>query len=221
MEIRNIIFDLGGVLLNISYQASIDEFKALGITNFDQIFSQASQDKVFDGLDKGHISPDDFRTKLRDFTGLPLSDAQINKAWNAMLREMPGNSLTLLEQVRDHYRIFLLSNTNAIHFPDFLVCLKETHGYESMEVFFEKQYLSYEIGMRKPDVEIFEYVVNQNRLNPSETLFIDDTFQHVEGARKAGLKAYWLDISKESVLNLFEKGRLKESFLKQLQNHNS
>jgi glucose-1-phosphatase len=220
MEIRNIIFDLGGVLLNISYQASIDEFKALGITNFDQIFSQASQDKVFDGLDKGHISPDEFRNRLRNLTGLPLTDAQINKAWNAMLREMPGYSLTLLEQVKDHYRTFLLSNTNAIHFPDFLVYLKETHRYESMEILFEKQYLSYEIGMRKPDVEIFEYVVTQNGLNPSETLFIDDTFQHVEGARKAGLKAYWLDISKESVLNLFERGRLKESFLKQLQNHN-
>jgi glucose-1-phosphatase len=221
MEIRNIIFDLGGVLMNISFQATIDEFKALGITSFDQIFSQASQDRIFDGLDKGHISPDEFRSRLRDLTGLPLTDSQINQAWNAMIQEMPEHSLTLLEQVKDYYRIFLLSNTNAIHFPDFLDYLKESHGYESMEVFFEKQYLSYEIGMRKPDVEIFEYVITENGLNPSETLFIDDTLQHVEGARKTGLKAYWLDISKESVLNLFEKGKLKESFLRQLQNHNS
>ncbi len=219
MEIRNIIFDLGGVLLNVDYHATIDSFKQLGVKNIDEFFTQAHQSRIFDGLDKGKTSPEEFRDELRKLTGLSLADNEIDRAWNAMLLDLPQQNLPLLEKVKDNYRIFLLSNTNAIHFPNFLKYLQEAHGYESLDLFFEKQYLSHEVGMRKPDVEIFEHVIHDNNLIPSETLFIDDTRQHVIGARKAGLQAYWLEIDKEVTLNLFEEGgKLNESFFKKLEN---
>jgi glucose-1-phosphatase len=218
MEIRNIIFDLGGVLLNLDYQATIDQFKQLGVKNFDHFFTQAEQVHLFDRFDKGEISVEDFREELRQLSGVPMSDEEIDDAWNAMILDVPQQQLPLLELVRDHYRIFLLSNTNAIHIPFFFNYLRVAHGYESMEQIFEKQYLSFEIGMRKPDLDIFDYVLRENGLNPSETLFIDDTRGHVNGSLRAGIVGYWLDLKQEAVHNLFENGRLKDSFLSKLQN---
>ncbi len=218
MDIKNIIFDLGGVLLNIDYHATIRAYKELGINNFDEFFNQAKQDHLFDHLDKGTIEPEDFRNELRRISEIDLSDAAIDKAWNAMLLDLPQQKIPMLEAAAENYRTFLLSNTNAIHYPAYTRYLKDAHGYESLAQLFEKQYLSFETGMRKPDVEIFEYVLQQNNLEPQETLFFDDTSQHVEGARKAGINAYWIDLSKEDVTEFFDKGKLKETFFTKLQN---
>ena len=218
MTIKNIIFDLGGVLLNIDFHATINAFKELGVTRFDEFFTQAKQNQLFDRLDKGAVTPEAFRDEIRAASGINISDAVFDRAWNAMLLDYPPQKIPLLEHSRKHYRTFLLSNTNAIHFPAYTEELKRVHGYESLEQLFEKQYLSHEIGMRKPDVETFAWVLAQNGLKGSETLFFDDTLQHVEGARKAGLNAYWIDLSKEDVLDYFEEGKLKESFFAKLQN---
>ncbi len=203
MQIRNIIFDLGGVLLNIDYQRTIEAFKDLGIQYFDGLFTQASQIGLFDSLDRGDISPETFRNELRKITELPLTDQQIDSAWNAMLLDMPGKRLAMLDRVSRHYRLFLLSNTNAIHYPAYQTYMDSQYGFSDLEALFEKQYLSYELGMRKPDVEIFEHIIHDKKLNKDQTLFVDDSYQHVEGARKAGLLAVWIDITSIDVLDLF------------------
>lgn len=210
MRIKNIIFDLGGVLLNIDYHATIKAFVNLGITNFEELFSQASQNGLFDKLDIGKVSPEGFRNNLRRVTGLNLSDNEIDKAWNAMLLDMPLERIQLLELTKKHYRTFLLSNTNAIHYPEYSAYMESAHGYASLAMLFEKQYLSHEIGMRKPDKKTFQYVLKQNGLKVRETLFIDDTLQHVKGAREAGLYAYYLDIKKETITDLFTDGLFQE-----------
>lgn len=217
MQIKNIIFDLGGVLLNINYHATIKAYKEAGVTNFDKFFTQAKQNHLFDRLDKGEVSPQGFRAEMRSISGLNLSDELIDQAWNAMLLDLPSHRIPLLEEAKKHYRTFLLSNTNAIHYPAYTAYLKEAHGYESLSLLFEKQYLSHEIGMRKPDVETFLFVLEQNGLKAEETLFFDDTLQHVEGARKAGLHAYWIDLEKEAVEDYFENGKLKDSFFTKLE----
>jgi glucose-1-phosphatase len=218
MNIRNIIFDLGGVLLNIDYEASISAFKKLGITQFEEFFTQSAQMHLFDHLDTGTISPDEFRKGIRQISGIHISDEDIDKAWNAMLLDFPHSRIPLLKQVQGNYRTFLLSNTNVIHYPAYTRHLHETHGYESLAELFEQHYLSHEIGMRKPNVEIFEYVVRQNNLEPQQTLFFDDTKMHVEGAKKAGLHAYWIDLSREDINSFFEDGQLTKDFLTKLQN---
>ena len=203
IDIKNIIFDLGGVLLNIDYNRTINAFKALGMTDFDKFFTQAAQSQLFDRLDKGTISPENFREKLREITGLNPTNHQIDHAWNAMLLDMPPGRVNLLQKVSKNYRTFLLSNTNAIHYPVYMEYMSQTFGVEDLAHLFEKQYLSYQIGMRKPDKEIYETVVMENELDPQQTLFIDDSSQHVTGARLAGLKALWLDVDRFSVESLF------------------
>ncbi len=202
-HIKNIIFDLGGVILNIDYNLTINSFKKLGVSNFEKFFTQASQTRLFDRLDTGHITPAEFRDQLRILSGLELTDQEINDAWNAMLLDMPLQRITMLENVRKHYQTFLLSNTNAIHYPEYNASLQQKFGFSDLSALFNKQYLSYQVGMRKPDVQIFEFVLHENGLNPEETLFIDDTLQHVEGAKKAGLHAFHLDINSMDVIDLF------------------
>ncbi len=214
MDIKNIILDLGGVLLNIDYIATIGAFKKLRVSDFENIFTQASQQDVFDRLDKGEISPEGFRDQLRTMTGLNLGDAEIDDAWNAMLLDFPAGRLQLLEKVGRNYRMFLLSNTNAIHYPVFQKYMMSTHGVPGLDAFFEVQYLSHEVGLRKPNREMFQLILNHNQLVAGETFFVDDTLQHVEGARKTGIHAHWLDLSHSSIENLFTSdGLIREGLV--------
>lgn len=200
---KNIIFDLGGVLLNIDYSLVTKAFLALGLTDFDKLYSKAHQTKLFDLYEKGQISSEAFRNHVKTCFSAPIDDSAIDKAWNAMLLDLPPERLLLLQQLKTKHRIFLLSNTNDIHILYVNNYLKETFGINDLSGYFEKVYLSYEVGMRKPDAEIFELVLSENNLDPDETLFIDDSIQHIEGAKKLGIHTYWLDVKKESVLDLF------------------
>jgi len=200
---KNIIFDLGGVILNIDYSLTVEEFIELGITDFKKLFSQAKQNHFFDLMDKGTISPDDFRTEMKKHLKSPVEDYRIDEAWNAMLLDLPNERLDVLNQIKATHRIFLLSNTNKIHIDAFHLYLEKDFGIPDLSAYFEKMYFSYKVGMRKPDAEIFKLVLHENNLQPYETLFIDDSAQHIEGAKKLGIETYWLDTTKESITDIF------------------
>jgi len=200
--IRNIIFDLGGVIINIDYHLTINAFKNLGLIDPEKIYTQFQQLPVMDKYDIGQISSDEFVAELRKILAPGTSDEQIINAWNAMLLDFPQERAELLLKLKSKYRTFLLSNTNDIHITYFFKRIKKDYGYDEMKSFFEKDYYSHRIGMRKPNKEIFDFVVNENGLIPSETLFIDDTLQHVEGAKRAGLRAYHL-VAPGGILELF------------------
>jgi putative hydrolase of the HAD superfamily len=203
-NIKNIIFDLGGVIINLSYQRTIDAFKSIGFENFDRVFTQANQTDIFDKMDKGLISPMDFRATIKAIFNVDVSDSQIDHAWNAMLLDFPAHRLELLERIKAHYCTFLLSNTNEIHFIAYNNMLKETFGFHNLSHYFNKEYYSHLVHMRKPDPEVFLHIMEENGLKADETLFIDDSIQHVEGAKKLGILAYHLDIPKgESIEGLF------------------
>lgn len=203
-QFKNIIFDLGGVILNIDYLATIRTFESLGLKNADEKFSQAKQGLIFDKLDKGEISGYEFIKELRTYFEHPVSASEISDAWNVMLLDLPKERLKLLETLKENYSLFLLSNTNEIHIPEYHKYLQKTYGFHDLSHIFSKQYYSFEMGMRKPDVEIFEFVTHDQNLVPHETLFIDDSVQHLEGAKKAGLKTYWLQKG-ETILDIFPK----------------
>jgi putative hydrolase of the HAD superfamily len=200
---KNIIFDLGNVILNIDYLLAADAFKKLGLNSFEKQFSQAQQQHLFDSYEKGHITSVEFRKELKTYCKKDTSDQAIDDAWNAMLLDLPSSRLDLLNHLKQTHRTFLLSNTNEIHIDAFHSYLQKNFGIPDLSAHFEKMYLSYKIGMRKPDAEIFEFVLNENKLIALETIFIDDSIQHVEAARKLGIEAYWLDVKKESILDLF------------------
>ena len=187
MPVRNIIFDLGAVLLDIDYNLTASAFKRLGLTSFDEIYSKKRQQHFFDDFEKGVMPEDVFREEIRRFLPPSVTDHQIDEAWNAMLIGLPQGRKEWLRETGSRYRIFLLSNTNTIHVRGFTQLVGE--DFTSL---FEKAYFSCEMGMRKPDREIFEKVISENQLNVSETPFIDDSPQHVEGARQAGLTALHL-----------------------------
>lgn len=186
---RNIIFDLGGVILNLDYGRTSEAFRALGLRSFDTIYSQVKQSGIFDEYEKGRIGSGRFRQSLAGWLPEGISDAQIDAAWNAMLLDLPGARLKKLEELGREHRLFLLSNTNEIHITEFRNILRREHGLDDLSRYFEKTYFSYEIGMRKPDTEIFLHVLGENGLDPAETLFLDDSPQHVEGAGRTGIIA--------------------------------
>lgn len=200
-----IIFDLGGVILNIDYHRTISAFKALGMSDFDRHFTQLKQEQLFDLYETGHIADADFRQGLRPHLHPDVTDAQIDAAWNAMLLDLPKHRLNLLMQLKNRHRTFLLSNTNAIHINEFHRQLHASHGLMDLNGHFERVYFSYEMGLRKPDPAIFSRVCEENRLNPEETLFIDDSPQHVEGARVAGLKV--VHLHQGDILQLFNQAQ--------------
>ncbi len=190
-KIRNIIFDFGGVIINIDYQVTIEAFKKLGIDNFEELYSQANQSNLFDDIETGKISPQHFINGLLKFLPNGISPNQVVHAWNAMLLDIPKSRIELLQELSAKYRIFLLSNTNSIHIDAALRTWNKISD-EPIESVFETVYFSHVVGMRKPNVEIFNYVCEKHELNTKETLFIDDSIQHIEGAKKSGLQTLHL-----------------------------
>jgi glucose-1-phosphatase len=192
-----IIFDLGGVILNLDTGKTFDAFIKLGFNNIEnelgRILNKASEKDepgLFHLYETGKISSGQFREGLRKIAGSDLHDSDIDKAWTAMLLDLPQGNLRLLERLTGYFRIFLLSNTNAIHIESLHALPQDEPGYSSLVKLFEKVYYSHELGMRKPDAGIFQYVIEDAGVKAENTLFIDDSLINVEGARSAGLLAY-------------------------------
>jgi putative hydrolase of the HAD superfamily len=206
VSITNLIFDFGGVICNIDVRRTEKRFVELGFkTNTDGSLIPASL-KLFGDIESGVLSPQQFRDELKKYFSGPVTDEQIDEAWNALLLDIPEPRIRLLEELRREYRIFLLSNTNEIHYRCYLEKFRQQYGYRDFDALFEKAYFSYRIGLKKPAPEIFRYVLNDGMMEPSETLFIDDTVIHVEAARNAGIHAHLLKIEKgEEITDLFQK----------------
>ncbi len=191
--VKHILFDLGGVLLNIDYKLTEKAFIDLGITDFPERYSQLSQTPVFDDFETGKIDKDSFIAQMQAMAGVPLSAQQITDAWNAMLLDYPLRRLQILQQLRLYYDLLLLSNTNEIHEAAFNDILYKAHGMPTLGVFFDKVYLSHRIGMRKPNPEVFRHILDENGLNAADTLFIDDSPQHIEGAKSVGIRTIYME----------------------------
>jgi putative hydrolase of the HAD superfamily len=200
---EQIIFDLGGVLLDIDYQATEKAFVELGLKDFGEKYSQLNQNDLFDKLEIGEISAQHFINKILTLCPVGTSPNKVVAAWNAMLGEFPKEKIELLQQIKGRLPIYMLSNTNEIHIPKVYDAWDKVSD-EPMSTLFDKIYLSFEIGKRKPDVSTFEWVCYSLKINPSTTLFIDDSPQHIEGAKKAGLQTYYYQ-SKTEFLEFFNK----------------
>jgi putative hydrolase of the HAD superfamily len=194
--VKNIIFDLGGVLLNLNYQLTRIAFENLGVANFNDLYTQHHANPLFEQLEVGAIEPDEFYNQLRKATGLTLSNAQLETAWNAMLLDFPLERLQWLDQIKNKYNIYLFSNTNAIHYKAFTRIYAQTAPLVGLNPnfnhFFKTAYYSHTLGQRKPEVAAFEAVIQDAKLDPAQTLFIDDTISNIEGAQKAGLQTIFL-----------------------------
>lgn len=186
-----IIFDLGGVILHIDYDATCAAFEKMGLPNFNEIYSQATQSGLFDRFETGQISAQFFINSLLEYLPKGTTPNGVVHAWNAMILHFPKENLDFLSEIKTGKRTFLLSNTNEIHVQCFNRKLAEVSLHKNLNPFFEKVYFSNELGKRKPHEETFIHVCEENSLLPTRTLFIDDSLQHIEGAKKAGLKTHY------------------------------
>jgi putative hydrolase of the HAD superfamily len=189
---KNIIFDLGGVLLDINYQLAIDAFEQLGFPEFENMYSQLTADQLFRKLEKGEVTPDEFYAVMQQAGPSGITRQQIKHAWNSLILSFRRTSIDHLRTLREKYSLFLLSNTNKIHHEYFSRIFDGEIGYGTLEGLFSKAYLSFEIGMRKPDAEIYERVLNDVCISPAETLFIDDSLPNIEAAAALGIGVHWL-----------------------------
>lgn len=205
---NTLLLDLGGVLIDVDYHAAARAFHGLGFTDFEGIYSKAQQDHLFDGFETGELSPGTFRGRIRQLFRPDITDEQIDGCWNAMLGSIPPERIALLHRLKKHYQLLLLSNTNAIHVPAFEAIILRENGIADFKGLFHGAYYSCEIGQRKPHAEAFLHVLNAHGADPERTLFIDDSIQHVEGARRAGLHAEHLDLATEDVIALCSRAGL-------------
>ena len=197
--INAIIFDLGGVLLDINYWLTIEAFNNLGCSDFESIYTQQKQSQLFDDFETGKVSSETFRKSIQKQMRFSISNVEFDNSWNKMLLQLPEQRLELLEKLNKKFSLFLLSNTNEIHIKAFKKIISSSIGYERFENCFKKVYFSSEIGNRKPNASCFEMVLSENKLSAAKTLFIDDSIQHVEGAYKIGIKTLLIESGEELV----------------------
>lgn len=189
---KNIIFDFGGVLIDIDFNRSIEAFHELGFSDFEHMYSQFQADQLFRKLEKGEVQEKEFYQIMLKIGKEGLKDVDIKDAWNALLLNYRYDSLLHLLKLEKKYTLFLLSNTNKIHYDRFISYLPKVTGKPTLESYFTKAYYSFEMGMRKPDDVIYQFVAENAGIIPEETLFIDDSYPNIDTAKKLGFQTYLL-----------------------------
>lgn len=190
--LKNIILDLGGVLLDIDYHKTKKAFEDLGFDGFDKMYSQYSADAVFAQLETGAISTPVFYDTMMYRSGGRIPQQAINTAWNAMLLNFREETLLFLESLARKYSLYLLSNTNAIHLAAFEEIFTAQTGKASLNNYFTKAYYSHEVGLRKPNEDIFAFILEDAGIKASESLFIDDSYNNIETASRLGFETHLL-----------------------------
>ena len=200
-EVEAVIFDLGGVLLDLDYRATSKAFHQLGFRDFDILYSQASQSGLFDSFETGAISEQAFFDNINSLAHTNHTQENLKMAWNAMLLEFNEDALHVVSRVSSRVPVFLFSNTNETHFNRFQEKYRLAGIGHSFDALFTKTYYSHLLGKRKPTREAFEQVLKENRLNPATPVFIDDSAQHVHGASVVGIQSYHLTEQLESMFS--------------------
>ena len=191
-NIKNIIFDLGEVIVDLNFEKTERAFLELLDIKAQQLYNYKTQSPIFDQLETGKITPQQFRATLRDLSDNNVSDAAIDTAWNAMLLTIPAQKIQLVQNLRSNYQTFVLSNTNKIHIDYINEFLLPEHKIETLDEVFDFVYYSNEIGERKPDLEAYVYIINKHGILPQETLFIDDKLENIEAAKSLGIQTWHL-----------------------------
>jgi len=191
-NIKNIIFDFGGVVIDIDFKLTFTAFKELGINNIDEVFNKIKQTNVLANFEKGTIKPKLFRESLKSIAKTNIDNDTFDKAWNKLLLKIPKERIDLLLTLKEKYKIFLLSNTNIIHYNKYVKQLKP-FGFSNFDELFNKAYFSFNMQMIKPNNDIYLEVLKNENIKAEETLFIDDLKENIVGAQKCGLQTLHIE----------------------------
>jgi len=199
--LKNIIFDFGGVIYDIDHNISKKAFQKLGLNSFDTLYGHQEQQQLFEQMERGELTDNEFRSAIRKIIPNNVSDIEIDDAWCALLIGFDKKKIDLLEALRHNYHLFLLSNTNNIHAKRFI---PELDAYKNFRALFNDVWLSHEIGKRKPEKEFYLDLLEKHGMKTEETLFIDDLYANIEAAKNLGIQTYYLN-NQQSILDLFNK----------------
>lgn len=200
MTVKNIIFDLGGVILDLDFERMTQQFHKLGIPDFEDYFTLKKQVDFFEALELGLITPEGFCDRLREEAKVDVDNEAIEEAWNLILKDFSSERMNYLERISEKYNIFLFSNTNSIHAKCFEKrCLEQTG--RTLESYFKQVFYSHSLHLRKPDMVAFKEVLERSGLQAAETLFIDDNSANIVGAQKEGLQTIHLQ-KPQTILDL-------------------
>ena len=209
-NIKNIIFDLGKVLLNLDFNASVVAFQKLGLKTDVLDNKQAYSDPVFYELEVGKVTPKEFCIRVRKvLNNQDATDLQIEDAWYSMILDVPANRVKVVQELSKSYNVYLFSNTNQIHIERLHRAFKAEHGIDFPSLFV-KDYYSHEIHERKPDLSSYQKVIELAGINPEESIFIDDLEKNIIGAQQSGLKTFWLKEGME-MTDIFDFSAISES----------
>jgi len=209
-NIKNIIFDLGKVLLNLDFNASVVAFQKLGLKTDVLDNKQAYSDPVFYELEVGKVTPKEFCNRVRKvLNNQDATDLQIEDAWYSMILDVPANRVKVVQELSKSYNVYLFSNTNQIHIERLHRAFKAEHGIDFPSLFV-KDYYSHEIHERKPDLSSYQKVIELAGINPEESIFIDDLEKNIIGAQQSGLKTFWLKEGME-MTDIFDFSAISES----------
>jgi glucose-1-phosphatase len=191
--IKNLVFDLGNVLLNLDFDASINAFKNLGLDAAVIDNQQAYADPVFYDLEVGRITPPEFRKRVREILNNPeATDNEIDDAWCAMILDVPLRRVKVIQDLKKQFGIYLFSNTNQIHISRLHAQFKKEHGFDFSSLFI-KDYYSHELHERKPELSSYRKMMASAGIKPQESMFIDDLEKNIMGAQTAGMKTCLLN----------------------------
>ena len=201
-NIKNIVFDLGGVLIELNFERALKAFKKAGFSNIEEQLQSFNREGIFMQYELGNISSEEFRSAIREKASVALTDCEIDDMWNLILVGIPHEKLKLILELRSKYMVYLLSNTNKIHWD--YTCNKAFtyHGFRVND-YFEETFLSFEMHMAKPDKAIFEKMLQDANLLPEETLFIDDSEANCKAAEEVGIHAHHYRIG-DDLSKIFE-----------------
>lgn len=201
-EIKNLIFDLGGVIINLDVARTYRAFADLAQCSVEEVKSKIYEQTFFNEYEKGMLTDDEFRAHIRVFLNTQVTDNQIDFAWNAMLLDIPKEKYQMLLKLKSDFNVFLLSNTNNIHLKAVNELVFKDTKQSGLGHYFHRDYYSHLMKMRKPDPEIFECVLLENSLAAHETYFLDDNLENIQGAKSVGIQTAHVT-SPELVLSLF------------------
>jgi putative hydrolase of the HAD superfamily len=192
-KIKNIVFDLGNVIINIDFELTYQALAALTTKDVFEVKKQLDDTNLWDKYEEGRISDDDFLQTLYDALGLTCSRKDLEKAWCAILLDIPQRRIDMINELRGKYRVFILSNTSDIHIQVINGMMKKQFDRADLKSLVEKAYYSYEMKMRKPGEAIYLKMLEGAQMSASETLFLDDNEDNIEGAKKLGIQTILVD----------------------------
>ncbi len=191
-KITTLIFDLGGVIVNLDWERCVRNFKEIGVSEMDSLISTTLQRGFILEYERGEITSDEFRTEVRKYTDVDVSDDEINFAWTSLLVDVPEEKLQMLLDLKKKYRILMLSNTNELSY-DFCERSFFSQNGHQINDYFDKCYLSYKMGLNKPEPQIFEKLLAEEGLKAEECLFLDDGIHNIKTASTLNFNAEYIE----------------------------